>query len=141
MLDLDRRSRDVRLYVDALQTWGIAALGRLGVKAFPSSLGTGIWVDGPDGERKIGAIGVRVRRWKTFHGMAINVTPDLRHFDAIVPCGISDSGVARLVDLAPGVRMSDLDEALRLALPNLLHSLSGRTGNLTKTLEADGDCR
>lgn len=114
VLDLGRRGRDVRGFVRALEAWGIAALGKLGIEARRSPRGTGIWVARGDGsEAKIGAIGVRIRRWVSLHGMAINVAPDLSAFEAIVPCGIRDAGVTRLVDLDPRLSMRDLDAALR----------------------------
>jgi lipoyl(octanoyl) transferase len=112
MLDLSRRGQDVRAYVFALESWVIAALAEFGVRAFTSPAGTGIWVDSPAGEAKIGAIGVRVRRWISFHGVSVNVDCDLSHFDAIIPCGIKGRAVARLCDLVPGIRMSDFDAAL-----------------------------
>lgn len=136
MLDLADRGRDVRRYVEALESWTIAALGEFGVRAFPHDLGTGIWVDTPSGIAKIGAIGVRVRRWVSFHGLAINVATDLSHYNAIIPCGISTHGVARLADLAPGTTMADLDAALLRHLPSMLTSLTGCRTADRKTLEA-----
>lgn len=124
MLDLTRRGRDVRCFVAALEKWVISALEDLGVAAFTSSAGTGIWVQTPAGEAKIGAIGVRVRRWVTFHGFSVNVSTDLDAYGAIVPCGIADRGVARLCDLRPAVGMKMLDEALHGRLPQFLNSLS-----------------
>ncbi len=143
MLDLGRRGRDVRRYVVALEDWAIAALRDLGVNAGLSRLGTGIWVHDPHQPGrllKIGAIGVRVRRWISFHGLALNVTTDLDHFAAIVPCGIQGHGVARLSDLRPGVDMPSLDRALLHRLPTMLHSLSGETEAAIKTLEDPSDC-
>lgn len=127
LIDLSARGRDVRCYVSALEKWAVAALGDLGVTAFPSDAGVGIWTDTPAGEAKIGAIGVRVRRWVTMHGMAINVSTDLSAFGAIVPCGIADKGVTRLVDLQPGARMDDLDEALRRNAAAFLAQLPSRS--------------
>lgn len=125
MLDLDARGRDVRCYVAKLERWIIAALGRLGVPARTAEGRIGIWTDAPGtGEAKIGAIGVRVRRWVTLHGFAINVAPDLAHFDAIVPCGIADYGVTSLERLNAGKSMSALDEALEAEFANFLGSLS-----------------
>jgi lipoyl(octanoyl) transferase len=143
MLDLSRRGRDVRRYVAALEGWAIAALDLLGIAAGTSQVGTGIWVrdSGQPGRLlKIGAIGVRVRRWISFHGLALNVTTELGHFDAIVPCGISEHGVTRLADLRPGLDMRALDQALLNSLPTLLHSLSSDTMPCIKTLEGVGDC-
>jgi lipoyl(octanoyl) transferase len=143
LLDLSQRGRDVRRYVAGLEAWAIAALADLGVVAGISRAGTGIWVE--DAAQigrllKIGAIGVRVRRWISFHGMALNVSTDLSHFDAIVPCGIVEHGVTRIVDLKPGVDMPALDHALFNRLPILLHSLSDVTLPRIKTLEDARDC-
>ena len=126
-LDLARRGRDVRAYVHALEGWAIAALGDLGVAARRADGRIGIWCDGPDGrEAKIGAIGVRVRRWVTLHGLSINVAPDLSHFGGIVPCGIAEFPVTSLADLAHGAAdahgtdMAALDAALARHLPAFL---------------------
>jgi lipoyl(octanoyl) transferase len=143
LLDLGQRGRDVRRYVAALEAWAIAALEDLGVLAGISRVGTGIWV--PDEQQKgrylkIGAIGVRVRRWISFHGMALNVSTDLGHYDAIVPCGIMAHGVTRLVDLDKDADIAALDAALRNRLSILLHSLSDETTPRIKTLEDARDC-
>ena len=123
MLDLKRRRCDVRRYVHDLEGWIIAALARCNVTGERRDDRVGVWVDrgrygGPPGERpgredKIAAIGVRIRRWVTYHGIAINLEPDLTHFEGIVPCGISGHGVTSLVDLGLPVTMADLDAALR----------------------------
>lgn len=118
MLDLKRRGPDVRAYVHALEDWAIRALGCLGVEAETRPDRIGLWVRRTDRntpwvEDKIGAIGVRVRRWVSFHGLALNVEPDLSHFGGIVPCGISAHGVTSLVDLGIPATMADLDAALR----------------------------
>ncbi len=148
LLDLGRRGRDVRAYVEALEAWTIAALADFGVHAFTSEAGTGIWVrkhqqgnDPGNGLAKIGAIGVRVRKWISFHGLAINVTTNLDHFAAIIPCGIADQGVARLVDFAPSATMADLDRALCRHLPSMLSSLTVRRTPAAPALEAKRDCR
>ncbi len=121
MLDLNRRGRDVRLFVRSLEDWVIAALSDLGVRGERREGRVGIWVTrpekapNPDGsvrEDKIAAIGIRLRKWVSFHGVSINVEPDLTHFDGIVPCGISEHGVTSLVDLGLPVTMGDLDAAL-----------------------------
>jgi len=118
MLDLRRRGSDVRAYVHDLEGWVIAALARLGVTGERRCDRIGIWVDRGGGkEAKIAAIGVRVRRWITFHGIAINVEPDLDHFGGIVPCGIAEHGVTSLADLGVVATMADVDMALRAALP------------------------
>jgi lipoyl(octanoyl) transferase len=114
MLDLRRRTMDIRSYVRDLEEWLIRTLGRFGVKGERREGRVGIWVVRADGrEDKIAAIGVRIRRWVTYHGVALNIAPDLSHFDGIVPCGISGHGVASLADLGLDVSMSDVDAALR----------------------------
>jgi lipoyl(octanoyl) transferase len=122
MLDLERRGRDLHRYVHALEDWVIATLADFQVRAERREGRVGVWVrrpekpPAPDGgmaEDKIAAIGVRVRRWVTFHGLAINVEPDLAHYRGIVPCGIAGHGVTSLVDLGLPVTMTDLDIALR----------------------------
>lgn len=132
MLDIGRRGRDVRAYVAALEQWAIAALADFGVQAFPHEAGTGIWVrDGgtsDSGLSKIGAIGVRVRRWVSFHGLSLNVSTDLSHFSAIVPCGIAAHGVTRLADIVPDISMADLDDALERRLPAMLAQIGGQNG-------------
>lgn len=122
MLDLARRDRDVRAYVHRLERWIIAALAQFNVRGEVRDGRVGVWVarpdkaPGPDGaprEDKIAAIGVRIRRWVSFHGISVNVEPDLSHFDGIVPCGIRDHGVTSLVDLGLPLTMTDLDAALK----------------------------
>jgi lipoyl(octanoyl) transferase len=120
MLDLRTRGRDVRAFVSSLEAWLIAALARFHVAAGVRDDRVGVWVEthGPDGavlENKIAAIGVRLRRWISFHGVSLNVAPNLGHFDGIVPCGIADHGVTSLADLGFQPPMSDVDEALRAA--------------------------
>jgi lipoyl(octanoyl) transferase len=141
MLNLDARGRDVRRYVSALEQWVIAALATLAVPAATNAAGTGIWVETDGGLAKIAAIGVRVRRWISFHGLAVNVETDLRHYEAIVPCGIREHGVTRLADLVPQATMAMLDNALAATLPQMLHSLSVPQGLLMKTLETARDTR
>jgi lipoyl(octanoyl) transferase len=114
MLDLRRRGADVRAFVCRLESWLIAALAELGVRARRSEGKIGIWVDLTDGrEAKIAAIGVRIRRWVSFHGFALNVAPDLSHFAGIVPCGLAGSAVTSLRALGTGATMADVDAALR----------------------------
>jgi lipoyl(octanoyl) transferase len=121
MLDLARRGHDVRRFVCDLEDWLIMALARFGVTGERREGRVGIWVDrGPDGrggrrEDKIAAIGVRVRRWVTFHGIALNVEPDLSHYAGIVPCGIAGHGVTSLVDLGIPATMADVAAELRPA--------------------------
>ncbi|MBS0502418.1 MAG: lipoyl(octanoyl) transferase LipB [Proteobacteria bacterium] len=125
-LDLDQRGRDVRCYVHGLENWLIAALGRLGVAARAIDGRVGIWVDTPAGEAKIGAIGVRVRRWVTLHGFALNVDPDLNHFSGIVPCGLAEFPVASLRSIGNAAVMEHLDTALRETFPSFLAALGRR---------------
>jgi len=113
MLDLRQRGEDVRCYVRDLEKWAISSLARFGIKGEIRPGRVGIWVDRENGkEDKIGAIGVRIRHWVTFHGLALNVTPELSHFTGIVPCGISEHGVTSLKDLGVAASMDDLDAAL-----------------------------
>ncbi|HEX4079823.1 MAG TPA: lipoyl(octanoyl) transferase LipB [Rhizomicrobium sp.] len=114
MLDLRRRKADIRAYVRDLEDWLIRTLARFGVTGERREGRVGIWVVRADGsEDKIAAIGVRIRRWVTFHGVALNVAPDLGHFTGIVPCGISGHGVTSLAGLGVDVSMADVDAALR----------------------------
>jgi lipoyl(octanoyl) transferase len=122
MLDLNRRGRDVRAFVAALEGWVIAALAEFNIRGEIRPGRVGVWVSRPDKpanpdgtprEDKIAAIGVKLRKWISFHGISINVEPDLSHFSGIVPCGIREHGVTSLVDLGLPVTMDDLDTALR----------------------------
>jgi lipoyl(octanoyl) transferase len=113
MLDLKRRGQDVRAFVAGLEDWIIATLASFNVKGERREDRVGVWVRRGDREDKIAAIGIRVRHWVTFHGIAINVEPDLSHFGGIVPCGIREHGVTSLVDLGLPVSMHDLDVALK----------------------------
>lgn len=122
MLDLNRRGRDVRAFVAALEAWVIATLAAFNVTGEVRAGRVGVWVarpdkpplpDGTPREDKIAAIGVRLRKWISFHGISINHDPDLSHFDGIVPCGITGHGVTSLVDLGLPVTMTDLDLALQ----------------------------
>lgn len=123
VLDLEKRGKDIRNFVHALEGWMIAALGELGVSARREAGRIGIWTgDGAD-EAKIGAIGVRVRRWVTMHGFSINVAPDLSHFGGIVPCGISEYGVTSLADLGLPTAMERVDSTLRDSFPSFLKAL------------------
>jgi lipoyl(octanoyl) transferase len=123
-LDLDRRGRDVRCFVHALEQWVIGALERLGVAARAVDGRVGIWVDTAQGEAKIGAIGVRVRRWVTMHGFSVNVDPDLDHFAGIVPCGLSEFPVASLASIGNNASLDALDSALRATVPGFLAALA-----------------
>lgn len=121
MLDLNRRGRDVRAFVQSLESWVIAALAEFGLRGEIRAGRVGVWIARPDKpplpsgvlrEDKIAAIGIKLRRWVSFHGISINVEPDLSHYAGIVPCGISGHGVTSLVDLGLPVTMADLDHAL-----------------------------
>ena len=124
MLDLNKRGKDVKKFVENLEAWIIHTLAEFNI-AGQSRIGrVGIWVERPDKpkdvnglikEEKIAAIGVRLKKWTTFHGLSINVDPDLSHFQGIVPCGIKEHGVTSLVDLGLPISMTDLDIALRKA--------------------------
>jgi lipoyl(octanoyl) transferase len=132
MLDLKRRRPDVRAYVASLEQWIIRTLAAFNVSGERREDRVGVWVKRPDKgngyEDKIAAIGVRLRRWVSFHGISINVEPDLSHFSAIVPCGVADPryGVTSLVDLGLPVTMADLDVALRQAFAEVFGATSAR---------------
>ena len=122
MLDLKHRREDVRAFVAALEAWIISTLASFNIRGERREDRVGVWVvrpdrlplpDGRPAEDKIAAIGIRLRRWVSFHGISINVEPDLDHFGGIVPCGISQHGVTSLVDLGLPVTMDDLDLALK----------------------------
>jgi lipoyl(octanoyl) transferase len=124
MLDLRPRARDVRGFVHAVEGWVIATLGDFGVNAWRAPGRIGIWTHGRDGaEAKIGAIGIRIRRWVTMHGFAVNLSPDLAHFSGIVPCGIADYGVTSLADLGLEVAPEMWDKALLARLDAFLAQL------------------
>ena len=122
MLDVGKRGRDVRAFVKSLESWVIATLETFNVKGEVREGRVGVWVTRPEkpplangspSEDKIAAIGIRLRKWISFHGLSINVEPDLSHFDGIVPCGINEHGVTSLVDLGLPVTLSDVDVALK----------------------------
>lgn len=118
MVDLNKRGmRDVRLYVQTLEKWCIAVLAGYGLRAFQREGRVGIWVETPRGEAKIGAIGVRISRWVTWHGLSLNVCPDLTHFEGIVPCGIRNYGVTSLADLGIHHSVYDVFKAFRATCP------------------------
>ena len=132
MLDVAARGQDVRCFVRALERWVIDALAEFNVRGEIRQGRVGVWVQRPDKppaldgavrEDKIAAIGIKLRRWVSFHGLAINVEPDLGHFDGIVPCGIREHGVTSLVDLGLPVTMGDLDAALMRRFATAMASL------------------
>ena len=128
LFDLERRGRDVRRFVHALEGWLIATLAELGVAARRAPGRIGIWVDGPAGEAKVGALGLRVKRWVTMHGFAINLDPKLSHFSGIVPCGIGDVPVTSLGEMGVEDIQPRFDLALRGKLEDFLFSLEGGMG-------------
>lgn len=126
MLDVGARGRDVRAFVSHLEQWIIETLKAFNVEAGPREGRVGVWVDrtpvgGPLKEDKIAAIGLRLKKWVSFHGISLNVEPDLEHFSGITPCGIADPhfGVTSLVDLGRPVKMDDADEALKRAFEQI----------------------
>ena len=137
MLDLKRRQPDVRAFVAGLEEWIIRTLAAFNVRGERREDRVGVWVARPDKgvgyEDKIAAIGVRLRRWVSFHGIAINVEPELSHFSAIVPCGVADVryGVTSLVDLGLPVTMEDLDVALRQAFEEVFGATMARLPEAT----------
>ncbi len=131
MLDVSKRGRDVRRFVQQLEAWVIATLDSFNVTGEIREGRVGVWVQRPDKpltahgnipEDKIAAIGIRLRKWVSFHGISINVEPDLDHFGGIVPCGITSHGVTSLVDLGLPVSMDTLDVALRAAFETVFES-------------------
>lgn len=132
MLDLAQRGQDVRRFVNDLERWIIAALAEFNVRGEIREGRVGVWVTRPDKpplpdgspcEDKIAALGIRLRKWVSFHGLSINVEPDLSHFDGIVPCGISDYGVTSLVDMGLPVTMMDVDVALKKTFDGVFGSV------------------
>jgi lipoyl(octanoyl) transferase len=141
MLDLKRRREDVRAFVAALEEWIIATLAAFNVRGERREDRVGVWVvrpdrppasDGSPAEDKIAAIGIRLRRWVSFHGIAINVEPNLSHFSGIVPCGVTDHGVTSLVDLGLPVSMADLDLALKQAFEGVFGPASAPSEGLLR---------
>lgn len=135
MLNLDQRGRDIRRFVSNIENWIIASLADFNIRAQTVPGRVGVWVDRPElgaaRQDKIAAIGVRVRRWVSFHGLSINVEPDLDHFSGIIPCGITDQGVTSMVALGHPVTMADIDQAL-LAHFDTHFSITDDVPNSTK---------
>ncbi|ESQ80689.1 lipoyl(octanoyl) transferase LipB [Asticcacaulis sp. YBE204] len=131
MLDLNRRTKDIRAFVKALETWVIDTLWRFNVEGHIRDGRVGVWVErrdrgvSPPPEDKIAAIGIKLRRWVSFHGISLNVEPDLSHFTGIVPCGISEHGVTSLVDLGLPVTMDEADYALRASFMDIFGPVEG----------------
>lgn len=135
MLDVGARGRDVRQFVQQLENWVIAALAEFNVTGHIRDGRVGVWVERPEkprtiagamAEDKIAAIGIRLRRWVSFHGLSINVDPDLEHFSGIVPCGITEYGVTSLVDLGLPMTMGDVDTALRRSFGQVIGDRPGQ---------------
>lgn len=131
ILDLNQRGRDVRRFIAALEKWVIAALAHFDISGFVDPARVGVWTRTHDGNAKIAAIGVRIRRWVTFHGIAINVAPDLGHFAGIVPCGLADAPVTSLAALGRSATLTTFDTALRAELKSFI-------GDLTVTVMRNG---
>jgi len=124
MLDLKKRNKDIRAFVQALENWVIAALAEFDVEARPEEGRIGIWCDTPEGqEAKIGAIGIRIRKWITMHGFSVNIDPDLSHFDGIIPCGISEYPVTSLKQLGIETNLAKFDKALKKTAPDFLTAI------------------
>jgi lipoyl(octanoyl) transferase len=123
MLDLEKRGKDIRRFVHSLEQWMIDAFAQLGVNAHRADGRIGIWVGEGPAEAKIGALGVRVKRWVTLHGFAVNVDPDLAHFGGIVPCGIAEYGVTSLAALGKQMPMTGVDAALKNNFRQFLNGL------------------
>ena len=123
MIDLEKRGKDIRRFVHALEQWVIDALARFAVNARRAEGRIGIWVGEGASEAKIGALGVRVKRWVTLHGFSINVAPDLAHFSGIVPCGIAEFGVTSLAELGKQIALQRVDDALKSNFPLFLNRL------------------
>jgi len=127
MLDLNQRGRDVRAFVRGLEAWIAEALTLFNVDSGPRDGRVGVWVERRQGDQvredKIAAIGVKIRKWVSFHGISLNIEPDLSHFSGIVPCGIRDHGVTSLVDLGRPVTMDEADAALRSAFVSIFGPL------------------
>ena len=130
MLDLNRRGRDVRCFIHELENWLIATLRTFGIEARAESGRVGIWTGHGADEAKIGAIGVRVKRWVTLHGFAINLDPDLTHFGGIVPCGLADFPVTSAAALGKSITAKAFDAALGSQLPAFLDALSAHEKRL-----------
>lgn len=124
MLDLTARRRDVRAFVGALEAWIIAALARLGVTGGVREGRVGVWVERPGREDKIAAVGVKLRRWVSFHGISLNVAPDLDHFGGIVPCGVTEHGVTSLADLGAPATLAGADAALEAGFAQVFGPLT-----------------
>lgn len=113
MIDLSRRAKDIRRYITALEEWGIQTFKKVGIEAHRNTAGVGLWVATQKGPAKIAAIGVRMSKWVTSHGIAFNISPDLSHYQGIIPCGISDYTVTSVHALGHSIQMEDFDNLLK----------------------------
>jgi len=136
-LDLEKRGRDVRLFVHSLENWLIHALAELNIAARAIDGRIGIWVDTPAGEAKIGAIGVRIRRWVTLHGFSLNISPNLADFSGIVPCGLADYPVTSLAALGNPAGMAEIDLALRKNFAGFTRRLADCSEGLESLIHCD----
>ena len=122
MLDLKRRNPDVRAYVKTLEQWLINTLAHFGVRGMVREGRIGVWVEKPDGsEAKIAALGIRLRKWVSYHGISLNLNPHLEHFSGIVPCGIREYGVTSLADLGVNAKINELDQTLKIEFEKLIN--------------------
>jgi lipoyl(octanoyl) transferase len=123
MLDLEKRGKDIRCFVHALESWMIDTLAEFDISAHRAEGRIGIWIGDGAEEAKIGALGVRVKRWVTLHGFALNVAPDLSHFSGIVPCGIAEYGVTSLAERGKQIPLTEVDAALKRSFGPFLSAL------------------
>ncbi len=130
MLDLEARGRDLRRFVAALENWIVRTLRELGVASFTVPDRIGVWVEARGDQAKIAALGIRVRRWVSFHGFAINIAPDLRHFDGIVACGLPEYRATSLAQIGVQADLNAVDLALYRALPDFLQDLDALPGSI-----------
>ncbi|GAA0469639.1 lipoyl(octanoyl) transferase LipB [Parasphingorhabdus litoris] len=138
MLNLKKRQADVRNFVHSLEDWVIRALATFGVNARAVEGRVGIWCDTPQGEEaKIGAIGIRIRKWVTMHGFSVNIDPDLSHFDGIIPCGISEYPVTSLKQMGIDASLDDFDAALKQTASKFLMAIDKQARNDSLVLEKE----
>ena len=118
MLNLNNREKDIRKYISTLENWMIASLGKIDIKAYTIKNRIGLWVKGPRGESKIGAIGVRISKWVTGHGISININPNLSHYNGIVPCGLKEYPITSIRELGNELEMNEFDTILKQTAKN-----------------------
>ncbi len=132
MLDLDARGRDLRQFVAALEDWIVRTLREINITAFTVPDRIGVWVETGDEQAKIAALGIRIRRWVSFHGFSINIAPDLRHFEGIIACGLSEYRVTSAAEIGVQASLADLDGALNRTFAGFLQRLSGVQAGVIK---------